>query len=157
MVSDMISEKASSHDRPLHHNAVHVGRRVGAAIITAGLLVASIAVAYDSRNPAHLIGLLLPATVFALSWPTIWRSSRVFASDLGLRIESGGESRFVPWQSVTGVAVPSWVINPVAWFEPRAITLRDGSRVLFFPAPGAVALVNARVQAEPGTPERSRA
>jgi hypothetical protein len=148
---------APRQEQPLHHDAVHVGRRVGAAILTAALLAASIAVAYESRNPAHLAGLLLPAVVFALSWPTIWRSSRIFASDLGLRIESGGESRFVPWQSVTGVAVPFWVINPLAWFESRTITLRDGTRVLFFPAPGAVALVNARVLAERGTPDRSPA
>jgi hypothetical protein len=139
-------EVMSTEERALHHGAVHVGRRVGAAIVTVALLLASLAVVYDSRSPVHLLGLLLPAAAFAVSWLTIWRTSRVYASEGGLRIESGRVSRWVPWQDVTGVVRPFWVINPLASFESRSMTLRDGTRVIFFPAPGAVAMVKARLK-----------
>ena len=114
-------------------------------IVTAALLLAVVNVAYESRDPRHWLGVLLPVTVLAASWPTIWRSRRIYASKEGLRIEVGAASRFVPWGAVAGVARPFWVINPLSWFESRTITLLDGTRVLFFPAPGAVSLLQARI------------
>lgn len=142
----------SNEEHPLHHNVVHVGRRIGVCIVLLALLLANLAVLRDSGNPAHALGLLLPAIILAASWPTIWRSRRVYASDRGLRIEHGGESRLVPWRLVSGVSQPFWVINPLSWFESRTLELSDGSRVLFFPSPGAVAEVKARLKAEQARP-----
>jgi hypothetical protein len=136
----------ASEEQELHSRVIHVGHRITVVVVTTALLAAVVALVARSGNLVHLSGLLVPAIVMLTAWFTVWRASRVFASELGLRIQAGSESRFVAWEGVKGVEVPFWVVNPQSWFDSRFITLRDGSRVLFFPAPGALTLLESRVR-----------
>jgi hypothetical protein len=92
-----------------------------------------------------LVAAAMVVGAFLVLANTIWRTRPVYAWPTHLEIGGRKHRRQVAFSELVSVERPWWAFNPV--FAPQLITLRDGSRVLFFPAIGAEIFLRSRIPA----------
>ncbi len=71
------------------------------------------------------------------------RPRPLYASDTHLVIGNGPNARRVPLSSIVSLKPPWWARRMM---PPQVIGLRDGSRVMFFPAYGAESFIQAQLR-----------
>ena len=130
----------------LHHIPFHLAVRVlggGFALFT---VVAAVAVSVEqaARQPLALTVLALPFLVVLIFRATLWRTRAVWATEDHLEVGSGQRARRVPYRDIISIGNPGWAY-PDKLFAPLELEVRGGPPVLFFPAEGARALLDARV------------
>jgi hypothetical protein len=130
--------------RRLYDPVVHYGYRAIPGAILALMPVALYGMARDGAELWVLAAAAaMPIVIAIVLSATFWRTRPLHATATHLLVGRGPTARQIPFTDLASLDRPWWAFNPV--FAAHVLLLRDGTEILFFPAPGAEALLRGRL------------